>query len=335
MARVIGTPGESAGVRGLVLLVAALLAGVFLGAYSIWALAHTAQTLGAVGLLASVVWLGALVGWRRRDVAEIVDTARQGGHFLRGAQGELLVGQALAGLPDDFIVFNDFHPTDLVTGDSAKWNVDHIVVGPTGVFVIDAKNYGTTVVPPASQNNYYRKNVNQVQRNALELKDRLVRASAGELAELFVVPIVVYTQPNARIMNRREGSVRVLSVNGLNREITRHAETAINMDRAGRIAMLLFAQVSTDLQAKFSAEMSAYGELSKAARYAARDAFLASSSNGAPAQTAKVNVPDVCPLCGGKLRRRTARHGTRSGKQFMGCENYRSTGCRYGFNLDD
>ena len=45
--------------------------------------------------------------------------------WRRGAQGELSVGALLAALPDSFYVFND------VT--FGFGNVDHIVIGPTGM----------------------------------------------------------------------------------------------------------------------------------------------------------------------------------------------------------
>jgi hypothetical protein len=45
----------------------------------------------------------------------------------------------LAGLPEGFVVFHDLH----VPGSPA--NIDHLVVGPTGVFVVDSKAYTGTL----------------------------------------------------------------------------------------------------------------------------------------------------------------------------------------------
>ena len=36
----------------------------------------------------------------------------------------------------------------------------------------------------------------------------------------------------------------------------------------------------------------------------------------------------ICPLCGGRLRHRSGRYG-----EFFGCENYKTTGCRYTRNI--
>uniref|UniRef100_UPI0025D4CA17 topoisomerase DNA-binding C4 zinc finger domain-containing protein n=1 Tax=Ruminococcus sp. TaxID=41978 RepID=UPI0025D4CA17 len=36
----------------------------------------------------------------------------------------------------------------------------------------------------------------------------------------------------------------------------------------------------------------------------------------------------ICPLCGGKLKHKNGSYG-----EFFGCENYRTTGCRYIRNI--
>ncbi len=54
-------------------------------------------------------------------------------NYRRGADGEKKVGLALARFPDDFHVINDLA--------TPFGNLDHVVVGPTGVFVMDTKNW--------------------------------------------------------------------------------------------------------------------------------------------------------------------------------------------------
>lgn len=53
--------------------------------------------------------------------------------WRRGVTGEAIVAATLENLTDDFYVINDL-TTDF-------GNLDHVVVGPTGVFIIDAKNW--------------------------------------------------------------------------------------------------------------------------------------------------------------------------------------------------
>ncbi|MDR7110889.1 hypothetical protein J2X03_000745 [Microbacterium trichothecenolyticum] len=55
--------------------------------------------------------------------------------WAQGAIGEELLAQRLTGLPDTFRVLHD----RCIPGTRA--NIDHIVIGPSGVWVIDAKRY--------------------------------------------------------------------------------------------------------------------------------------------------------------------------------------------------
>jgi hypothetical protein len=81
---------------------------------------------GLVGLA-----VAALVGWRLRfRPSEQVTTWR------RGAEGERRTARLLDRLTrDDYVVFHDL----AVPGSPA--NVDHLVIGPSGVFVIDSKQW--------------------------------------------------------------------------------------------------------------------------------------------------------------------------------------------------
>jgi hypothetical protein len=57
----------------------------------------------------------------------------------RGASGEIQVGCILSGFPDDFYVLNDLT--------TPFGNLDHVVIGPNGVFVLDTKNCRGLITP--------------------------------------------------------------------------------------------------------------------------------------------------------------------------------------------
>ncbi|MCB1255853.1 MAG: NERD domain-containing protein [Microthrixaceae bacterium] len=59
-------------------------------------------------------------------------------NWEKGAGGEQITADRLAQLPPQFVVFHDLH----VPGSRA--NVDHLVIGPTGVFVVDSKAHSGT-----------------------------------------------------------------------------------------------------------------------------------------------------------------------------------------------
>ncbi|MBI5232144.1 MAG: NERD domain-containing protein [Coriobacteriales bacterium] len=144
----------------------------------------------------------------RRDLLESCSDFVNARRWDQGADGEQMTAAELAKLPDDFVAIHDFHPIG-PDGEPAAWNVDHIVVGPTGVFVLDTKNHKSRAVQPAERDRNTKQAVAQAQRNAAELKSRLVTWSSGELKNEFVVPVVVYVQPSAYIEKPREGHVRV------------------------------------------------------------------------------------------------------------------------------
>ena len=116
-------------------------------------LAWRAPLVAAAGLAANVLatqvglpWAGlvgltvaALVGWQLR-----FRPSEQARTWQRGAQGERRTARLLRRLPrHGFVVFHDL----AVPGSQA--NVDHLVIGPTGVFVIDSKQWTGSVAPPS------------------------------------------------------------------------------------------------------------------------------------------------------------------------------------------
>jgi Nuclease-related domain len=75
--------------------------------------------------------VAALVGWRLR-----FRPSEQARSWRRGAHGERRTARLLRRLArDGFVIFHDL----AVPGADA--NLDHLVIGPTGVFVIDSKQW--------------------------------------------------------------------------------------------------------------------------------------------------------------------------------------------------
>ncbi|GAA4403005.1 hypothetical protein GCM10023168_14130 [Fodinibacter luteus] len=61
--------------------------------------------------------------------------------WAAGAEGERRVAQALSALPEPWVVLHD----RLLRPGLAESNLDHVVVGPAGVILVDAKNWGGNV----------------------------------------------------------------------------------------------------------------------------------------------------------------------------------------------
>lgn len=78
------------------------------------------------------------VARRQREKAARLE--RSAALWERGAQGEVEVARALEALPEEWVVLHD-----LPWPGRPRANLDHVVVGPGGVFVVDAKNWSGRV----------------------------------------------------------------------------------------------------------------------------------------------------------------------------------------------
>jgi hypothetical protein len=129
-ARIIGSPGERARFSGLVRTTLPLVAGVALGGYLIRAaVPWPGMSAPAAGLLLLLLAGG---------LAVVIPLGRRRfSSFFKGARGEERVAWELATLPSGFTVLHGVR----APGSSAvgKEDYDHVVVGPTGVFLVETK----------------------------------------------------------------------------------------------------------------------------------------------------------------------------------------------------
>ena len=162
MAEIHGVAGEWARVKGSVLGLWPLFLGVFAAGFSSaacmvsmrWGLSLLVVSLGFV------IW-SLMIGLRRVE------------RFFKGARGEEKVSGILKSLPAAYHVFNDFA--------AGRSHVDHVVVGPGGVFALETKFWRGRVtiedghvlldgqLPDRSP-------VSQVLREAVLVKQTLARA---------------------------------------------------------------------------------------------------------------------------------------------------------------
>lgn len=120
-----GVPGEWARVKGTVLSLWPLFLAVFFcGAFAAALCSGTHRGVFAAAFVASLVFFGVLLRKGLRRVES----------FFVGARGEERVAAILATLPAPWHVFNDFVAAHGL-------HVDHVVVGPAGVFAVETKNW--------------------------------------------------------------------------------------------------------------------------------------------------------------------------------------------------
>jgi hypothetical protein len=92
-----------------------------------------AWVLGERAAPGAGVWIALVVG--AGLVKELWPSRRHVDAWATGAKGEAKTGRALARLGDEFVVLHDRR----IPGSRA--NIDHIAVGPAGIFTVDAKQY--------------------------------------------------------------------------------------------------------------------------------------------------------------------------------------------------
>lgn len=120
MAKIHGIPGEWARVKGTVLGLWPLFLGVFVAGASL-AIFLLSPLWGAALFVAALLYI----------IWSLMRGLRRVERFYKGARGEEKVSGILACLPDTYHVFNDFAV--------GRRHVDHVVVGPGGVFSIETK----------------------------------------------------------------------------------------------------------------------------------------------------------------------------------------------------
>lgn len=123
--------------------------------------------------------------------------------YSRGSEGENLVTRFLSSLNDGYFLINDVRFPD------GYGNIDHIVLGPNGIFVVGSKNYSGVIrcdgdewaryYPDAFYRRYFevRSPSRQVKRNAVRIKQAIESAGILRSSDIWVEGIVAFTDPDA------------------------------------------------------------------------------------------------------------------------------------------
>lgn len=129
-------------------------------------------------------------------------------NWSRGVEGEAAVIEALSSLPDDYALVNDLTLPD------RRGNIDHFLVGPNGLFVLETKNYSGEIECRDDDWFVNGRVVNSLSRqakgNALAVRDSLTAMLPGleSLQNRFVVAVLVFVNPKASL-NLRYATIPV------------------------------------------------------------------------------------------------------------------------------
>ncbi len=142
------------------------------GGAGIGAAVLTGPLPGAARLMASLLVVGA-VGWRLRFRASAEASA-----WRQGARGERRTARRLGRLVRrGYVAFHD------LAMPGSRANVDHLLIGPTGVFVIDSKQYSGRIQQTPD---------GHVWHNQYPLDEQLatVRAEADSVEAILGAPVI-------------------------------------------------------------------------------------------------------------------------------------------------
>jgi hypothetical protein len=97
----------------------------------------SSKTIGSFGIGALIVAFAGFVAAIKYLEKYGLEKAKRSKDAERGAEAEEAVGTILENLPEGNFVINDFN--------SGKGNIDHILIGPKGIFTLETKSHAGKV----------------------------------------------------------------------------------------------------------------------------------------------------------------------------------------------
>ena len=159
---------------------------------------------------------------RRRFLGRLFGASPLGsesGSWYKGALGEMEVGRILAELGSGYEVLH------AVPVGKAESDIDHVVIGPPGVFTLNTKNHsgqrvwvgGSTFMVNGARSPHIPNAVYEARRAA-----RLLSAAAGE--DVPVSALLVLIEPAALTIKKRPAGVEILTARRLPRWLSRQPQ---------------------------------------------------------------------------------------------------------------
>jgi hypothetical protein len=142
--------------------------------------------------------------------------------FARGLEGEASVSDQIRKLPPEFSFFSD------IQTDKSQANIDKVVIGPTGVWVLEVKSHRGNIkeVDP--------KFIKQVWAESYAVRD-LIKEKLN--LDVSVQPVLVFSSPQAKMhfgFNKVDG-VYVINQKWLNDLLVMHPVSALDSDTTTKI----------------------------------------------------------------------------------------------------
>ncbi len=190
---------------------------------------------GALMLLLAGAFFVAIIFSRRRLAA-----------FMKGARGEELVAHELAFLPAPYTVFHGLPAGGARLNRQGGADYDHVVIGPTGVFVIETKNWQDDITIEDGEILYAG---NTPSRPPLEQTKQAAHAVAQVLPEPrpSVHPVVCFTGQSFRLPPQGVMGTMVCNARDLVSLLTGDFGTPLSVHDTQRLAAALNGRLNRNM----------------------------------------------------------------------------------------
>ncbi|TFD25193.1 NERD domain-containing protein [Cryobacterium lyxosi] len=153
--------------------------------------------------------------------------------WLRAAQAEMIVGDILTRLPDDYSVYHS-----LPIRSTAFW-VDHLVVGPGGVFSINAKTHWDRDLTGSPRSIPIGNHAMPYLRDARFESAQITALLAAVMPAASVVePMIVLVNPHKILLDRKPNAVTVIDSPRLRRWLVARPRTLTPEQQAAVTALI-------------------------------------------------------------------------------------------------
>ena len=144
--------------------------------------------------------------------------------FTHGLEGEAVVSDELRKLPPEYTFISD-------VSIGSRSNIDKVVNGPTGIWVLEVKSHQGNIQKPNQQF------IKQVWAESFAVRD-LIKEKLN--LDITIQPVLVFSSPRAKLrfgFNKIEG-VYVIGVKWLNDLLVMHSVFSLDSDTIAKIKTL-------------------------------------------------------------------------------------------------
>lgn len=226
-----GTAGENTRFVGLLNVFLPMFVAIFIAGYIV-GVASPGRTLSSTIIGVLLICLALAFG------ISILLSKKKLVLYYKGAKGEENVASELTKLTSEFVVFNDFMPGKPNLFKPQK-NIDHIVVGPSGVFVIETKNWSADISLDKGLILYNGQKPNtpplQQARERTKLTKEWLEKQLDEEVDLTYHPVVCFASNQIKDANIYVSGVQVCNLTALRDCIENALVIPINEDLLKRV----------------------------------------------------------------------------------------------------